>query len=72
MYIYESLGGSRTLCHSYGFACQQRVLKTFPGTSYLRSEEIVSLWHFLVNLDIYIYICVYIYTCKYITYMIYI
>ena len=22
-------GGLNTLCHSYGFACQQRVLKTF-------------------------------------------
>ena len=24
-------GGLSTLCHSCGFACQQRVLKTFPG-----------------------------------------
>ena len=28
-----------TLCHSCGFACQQRVLKTFPGPGYLRSED---------------------------------
>ena len=32
-------GGLSTLCHSYGFACQQRVLKTFPGPGYLRSED---------------------------------
>ena len=25
--------------HSCGFACQQRVLKTFPGPGYLRSED---------------------------------
>ena len=28
-----------TLGHSYGFACQQRVLKTFPVTGYLYSED---------------------------------
>ena len=49
MYIYMSIpltigliarnGGLSTLCHSYGFACQQRVLKTFPGPGYLRSED---------------------------------
>ena len=32
-------GGLNTLCHSCGFACQQRVLKTFPSLSYLRSED---------------------------------
>ena len=31
--------GLSTLCHSCGFACQQRVLKTFPGSDYLRSED---------------------------------
>ena len=31
-------GGLSNLCHSCGFACQQRVLKTFPGPGYLRSE----------------------------------
>ena len=36
-----------------GFACQQRVLKTFLGPGYLRSEnEVVWLWHSLVNLHI--------------------
>ena len=25
--------------HSCGFACQQRVLKTFPSPDYLRSED---------------------------------
>ena len=29
--LIERDGGLSTLCHSYGFACQQRVLKTFPG-----------------------------------------
>ena len=28
--------GLSTLCHSCRFACQQRVLKTFPGPGYLR------------------------------------
>ena len=39
-----------TLCHSCGFACQQRVLKTFSGPGYLHSEDgVVWLWHSLVN-----------------------
>ena len=38
-----------------GFACQQKVLKTFPGPDYLRSEDgIVWLWHSLVNLYIWL------------------
>ena len=46
-----------TLCHSCGFACQQRVIKTFPGPGCLHSEDgVVWLWHSLVNLYIYIYI----------------
>ena len=32
-------GGLSTLCHSCGFACQQRVLKTFPDPGYLHSED---------------------------------
>ena len=32
-------GGLSTLCHSSGFACQQRVLNTFPGPRYLHSED---------------------------------
>ena len=32
-------GGLSTLCHCCGFACQQRVLKTFPGLGYLCSED---------------------------------
>ena len=48
------LFGSSTLCHSYGFACQQGVLKTCPGPDYLSSEDgIFWLWHFLVNLPVY-------------------
>ena len=34
-------GGLRTLCQSCGFACQQGVLKTFPGTTSLCSEDVV-------------------------------
>ena len=34
-------GGLSTLCHSRGFACQQRVLKMFPGPGYLHSEDAV-------------------------------
>ena len=30
-------GSLSTLCHSCGFACRQRMLKTFPGSGYLRS-----------------------------------
>ena len=32
-------GRLSTLCHSCWFACQQRVLKTFPGPGYLHSED---------------------------------
>ena len=32
-------GGLSTLCHSCGFACQQKVLKTFPGTGLLSSAD---------------------------------
>ena len=32
-------GGLSTLCHSCGFACQQRMLKTFLGPGYLPSED---------------------------------
>ena len=34
-------GGLSTLCHSCGFACQQRVLKTFPGPGCLHFEGAV-------------------------------
>ena len=55
-------GGLSTLCHSCGFACQQRVLKTFPGPGYLRSKDgVVWLWHLLVNLCVCVYIYIYIY-----------
>ena len=45
-------GSLSTLCHSFGFACQQRLLKTFHGPGYLHSKNGV-VWHFLVNLHIY-------------------
>ena len=42
--------GCSTLCKSCGVACQQRVLKTFPGPGYLQSGDgVVWLWHPLVN-----------------------
>ena len=48
-------GGLSTLCHSCRFACQQRVLKTFPGPGYLHSKDgVVWLWHSLVNLYIWL------------------
>ena len=47
-------GGLTALRHSCGFACQQRVLKMFPGPGDLRSEDgVVSLWHVFVNLHIF-------------------
>ena len=60
-----------TLCHGCGFVCQQRVLKAFPGSGSLHSEdEVLWLWHLVVNLYRYIYryiyICIYIYICWYI------
>ena len=56
--LIERDGGLSTLCHSCGFACQQRVLKTFPGPGYLCSEDgVVWLWHLLVyNIGIDIHI----------------
>ena len=48
-------GGLNTLCHSCGFASQHRVLKTFHGSGYLCSEDVVVwLWHLLVNFYIYL------------------
>ena len=44
--LIERDGGLSTLCHSCGFACQQRVLKTFLAPGYLHSENgVVWLWH---------------------------
>ena len=46
-------GGLSTHCYSCRFACHQRALKTFPSSDYLHSEdEVVLVWHFLVNLQI--------------------
>ena len=48
-------GGLSTLCHSCGFPCQQRVLKTFPDPVYLNfKDEVVRLCHSLVNLYIWV------------------
>ena len=32
-------GGLSTLCHGHGFACQERVLKTFAAPGYLCSND---------------------------------
>ena len=49
-------GGLSTLCHGCGFACRQRVLKTFTDPGYIRSEDgVVGVWHLLVNFCICIY-----------------
>ena len=37
--LIGSDGGLSTLCHSCEFASQQRVLKTFTGPGYLRSDD---------------------------------
>ena len=48
------ISGLSTLRHSYRLACQQRVLKMFPGSDYLHYKDgIVSLSPFLVTVDIY-------------------
>ena len=36
--LIKTDGGLSTLCHSYGFACQKRVLKTFPGSGYFHCQ----------------------------------
>ena len=46
-------GGLSTLCQGCEFARQQKVLKMFPDTGYLLSEDtLVWPWPFLVNLYI--------------------
>ena len=53
--VIERDCGLSTLCHNSRFACQKRVLKTFPGPGYVFSKEGVGwLWNFFVNLHIYI------------------
>ena len=48
--LTERDGSLSTLCHSWRFDYQQRVLKTFPGPGYLSSEDgLAGLWHLLVN-----------------------
>ena len=48
IYIYNiyayMCGGLSTSSHSYGSACQQKVLETFTGPGYLHSEDgVVSI-----------------------------
>ena len=53
-------GGLSTPCHSCGLACQQRLLKLFPGSGCLLSEDgVVWMWHPLVNLYIWLTISCY-------------
>ena len=48
-------GASSTLRNSCGFPCQNRVRKTFPGTSYFHSNDgVILLCHSLVNLYIWL------------------
>ena len=48
-------GSLSTLCHSFGFACQQRMLKTFSGPRNLRYEDrVVWPWYLLVSLYIWL------------------
>ena len=48
-------GGLSTLCHSCGLAFQQSVLKAFPASGYLHSEDLVVwLWHPLVSFYIWL------------------
>ena len=44
IYIYEIIIIVKYIyiCHGCGFACQQRLLKTFPGPGCLRSEDEVA------------------------------
>ena len=49
----------RERCHSCGFACQQRVLKTFPGPGYPRSKDGVVCLS-VCSVCVYIYIYIYI------------
>ena len=37
-------GSVSTQCHSCRFACQQMVLKIFPGPDYLRSKDGLVIW----------------------------
>ena len=54
MLIEKDDGSLSTLCHSCGFCCQERVLKTFPSPDFLCSEDgVVSLWYLLINLRVY-------------------
>ena len=57
--------GLSTVCHRCGFACQQRVLKTFPGSWLFPLQGWGSLtMTFTVKFAyIYIYIYIYIYVC---------
>ena len=43
------------LCEICVFPCQEKVLKTFPGPGYIRSEEgVIWLWHSLIDLYIWL------------------
>ena len=44
-------GDLSTQCHNCGFAYQHRVLKTFPGLGYLRSEVIIIYLYFILFND---------------------
>ena len=52
--VIEIDGGLNTLCHLFRLVCQQRVLKAFLSPVYLHyKDEVVWLWHLLINLHLY-------------------
>ena len=49
--LMESDDFFSNLYHIWRFDYQQKVIKTFPGSGYLHSEDVlVGIWHLLVNL----------------------
>ena len=70
---------ARNLCHICGYACQQMVLKAFPGPSPLHGWSSLTMTftgkfvYIYIYIQMYMYrcICIYVYFCKYI-YIIYI
>ena len=53
-------GGVSTLCHSCGFACQQRVLKTLPGPGSWPLRGWGSLTMTFTDKFVYVYVYIYI------------
>ena len=56
-------GGLSILCYNYGSDYQQMVLKTFPNSGYLHSEDgvVMGYIHIYIYIYIYMYVCIQIY-----------